>query len=86
MTGVAAGLSVSSCASEKSCFLCSVCDCVLVQFCKAVTLASPMFGRSPLWTVCYEMQTGSVKEEERGAKLERSSVESVRVTAAGFGE
>ena len=28
----------------------------------------------------------SSREEESGAKLERSSVESVRVTAAGFGE
>ena len=29
---------------------------------------------------------GSSREEASGAKLERSSVESVRVTAAGFGE
>ena len=47
-------------------------------------LASLVFGRSQLSTICYEMQKVLQREEESGAKLERSlEAEAVGTIAVG---
>jgi len=86
MTGAVAGLSV---------FSCGIRELVFSLFCLRLRVGTVLYSGdvgiagvravSDVDDMLRDAESSSREEEAGGAKLERSSVESVRVTAAGFG-